>query len=111
MKMLVVNDSASEQQLALAAEMLETRAGVVELEGIVRLRPGRDEIECAVPDSSRAVARCEEEYKVMVENAARALHASRLGKRLPRRALRWVVVDSLDKGSAELWREPQGCHA
>jgi hypothetical protein len=51
-----------------------------------------------------AIARCEEEYKVLVENAARALQASRMGPRMPKRLLRWVVVDHYGKGSVELWR-------
>ncbi len=104
MNTLVIDDSATEQRLALAAELLERSSGVVVLEGVVTLWPRPNEIECAVNLAMTAIARCEEEYKVLVENAARALQASRMGPRMPKRPLRWVVVDHYGKGSAELWR-------
>ncbi len=106
MEKLLVNDSSSEQRLTLAAELLDRCAGVVILEGVATLWPSPGEIECSVSEPPGTVARCEEEYKVLVENAARALQASRLGRRLPNRPLRWVVVDDDGKGTAELWRAP-----
>ena len=104
MNTVVINDSATEQRLALAAELLERSSGIVVLDGVVTLWPRPNEIECAVTLTMTAIARCEEEYKVLVENAAHALRASKLGPRMPRRPLRWVVVDHYGKGSAELWR-------
>jgi hypothetical protein len=69
------------------------------------LRPSAREIRCEVFDSTVAAHRCEEEYKVMVENAARALGRSKLGAMLPDRPLRWVVVEDRGSGAVEAWRE------
>lgn len=106
MERLVVDSSSTEQRLALAAELLERCDGVVVLEGVATLWPSPREIECSVTNTSQAIARCDEEYKVLVENAARALEASKLGWRLPNRPLHWVVVEDHDAGAVELWRAP-----
>ena len=98
MERLAVDNSSTEQRLALAAELLERCDGVVDLEGIATLRPGPHGIECSVTNTSRGIARCEEEYRVLVENAARALEASKLGRRLPDRPLHWVVVEEYGMG-------------
>jgi hypothetical protein len=103
---LVVEPDASEQQIALAADALESSESAVVLEGIATLAPGPDAIECRITEPMRGASRCEEEYKVLVENAARALRASPLGARLPARPLRWAVVDDDGTGTIELWREP-----
>jgi hypothetical protein len=39
----------------------------------------------------------------MVENAARALERSKLGAMLPRRPLRWVVIEERSAGIVEAW--------
>ena len=104
MNTVVIDEFATEQRLALAAELLERSSGIVVLDGVATLWPRPNEIECAVTLAMTAIARCEEEYKVLVENAAHALRASKLGARMPRRHLRWVVVDHYGKGSVELWR-------
>ena len=101
---LVIDNSSSDQQLALAQELLESCRGPVALEGVATLWPSPAHIECAVADPAPGAARCEEEYKVLVENAARALRSSKLGARLPDRPLRWLVVDDGGVGSVELWR-------
>jgi hypothetical protein len=106
METLVVDGSSSEQRLQLAAELLENCNGVVVLDGVVTLWPRPTETECAVAVPVHSIARCEEEYKVLVENAARALQASRLAPHMPERPLRWVVVDNFGNGSVELWRAP-----
>lgn len=106
MERLVVDDSSPEQHLKLAAELLDRCDGVVVLEGVATLSPGPHEIECSVTVPAGAVARCEEEYKVLVENAARALQASKLGGRLPDRPLQWVVVDVNGAEAVEHWRAP-----
>ena len=69
MQAWVVDDASSEQRLDLAAAALADCSGT----------------------------RCEEEYKVLLENAARALASSRLGRRLPDRPLRWVVVEDSER--------------
>jgi len=103
MRRLVIHSASSEQRLALAAELLDRGDGVVVLEGVATLRPHPDGIECAVTESSQAIARCEEEYKVLVENAARALEASALWRRLPDCPLRWVVIDDRGGDGQRLW--------
>ena len=103
---LMVGPGASEQRLALAADLLDRCEGIVVLEGIVTLTPGRDSIECAIVEPVPGTSRCAEEYKVLVENAARALRSSKLGSHLPDRPLHWTVVDDDGTGIVELWREP-----
>jgi len=102
---LVIGPGASEQRLALAADLLERCEGIVVVEGIGTLTPGPDAIECAITEPMPGASRCEEEYKVLVENASRALHANPLGAHLPDRPLRWSVVDDNGAGVIELWRE------
>lgn len=106
MEKLLIDDSSSEQRLTLAAELLDRCTGIVILDGVATLWPSPGEIECAVTEPTGTMARCDEEYKVLLENAARALQASKLGGRLPDRPLRWVVVDDYGLGTAELWRAP-----
>lgn len=106
MKSLVINDSSPDAQLEQAAAQLLNGRGDVVLTGIATLRPGGREIRCEVAAPDSAAARCEEEYKVQVENAARALRSSRLGPLLPDRRLRWFIVDGSGDDAIELWREP-----
>jgi hypothetical protein len=103
MSTLVIHEDASEERLALAAELLERCQARVVVEGVATLLPAPHEIECAVTEPMAGAARCEEEYKAIVENAARALRSSVMGDRLPDRPLRWVVVDPDE--TVTLWRE------
>jgi hypothetical protein len=103
---LVVDDTSSERQLALAADLLETCGGIVLLDGMIAVRPGTVEIRCEVIDPDPSAHRCAEEFKVMVENAARRLAASTLGSRLPERPVRWLVVEDGESGLVELWTAP-----
>jgi hypothetical protein len=104
MNILTIDNTSSEQRLLLAAEFLDRCKGAVVLDGVATLRPHAAAIECEVAAPADTVARCEEEFKVLVENAARALQASRLGQLLPERPLRWIVVDNHGGDRTELWR-------
>jgi hypothetical protein len=106
MDRLVVDDSSSDERLTLAEELLESCSGVVILEGVATLSPNADAIECTVTERRPTMARCEEEYRVLVENAARALRSSKLGSHLPDRPLRWSVVDDDGTGTIEIWHAP-----
>ncbi len=103
---LTIDESASDQRLAMAAEMLAGCDGVVLLNGIVALRPTGREIVCEVIEPMGTAHRCEEEYKVLVENASRMLSSSRLAPYLPQRRLRWRVVEDHGSGTSESWRAP-----
>lgn len=105
METLVITPGASEQRLALAGDLLGRCEGIVILEGVATLTPQPDVIECAIVEPAPGASRCEEEYRVLVENAARALRSSRLGAHLPERPLRWSIVDDDGTGIIELWRE------
>lgn len=105
LEVLVIGAGASEQRLALAADLLDRCEGIVVLEGVGTLTPGPDAIECAVNEPVPGSSRCAEEYKVLVENASRALRSSKLGSHLPDRPLRWSVVDDDGTGIVELWRD------
>ena len=103
---LVIDESSPVAELARAGALLGSGRGFVVLAGIATLTADAREIRCTIAAPTLAMARCEEEYKVLVENAARALRASRLGPQLPDRRLRWVVMDGTGDDAVELWREP-----
>lgn len=89
---LAIDTDASEQQLALAAEILARRAGIVVFGGLLALRATETGLLCEVLDPTPASHRCASEYDVLVENAQRALAASRLRDLLPDLPRRWSVV-------------------
>lgn len=102
---LVVDQASSDARVALAAKMLSSSEGVVLLEGLVALRPDTDAILCEVLDPMPSSHRCAEEFGVLIENAKRALEASKLGDRLPDKPLRWIVVDDYGTGIVQPWPE------
>ena len=99
----VVDDTATPERLAQAADLLNRCTGVVLLMPAIVLRPSVREIRCEVVDPTPAAHRCEEEYKVLVENAARSLVRSKLGALLPDRPLRWTVLEQRGSGMVEAW--------
>ena len=99
----VIDDTATPERLAQAADLLYRCIGVVLLMPAIVLRPSVREIRCEVVDPTPAAHRCEEEYKVLVENAARALVRSKLGALLPDRPLRWTVLEQRGSGMVEAW--------
>ena len=103
---LSIDAEASDQRLALAAQVLADRSGVVVLQGVVALCPMRTELLCEVVDPMPSSHRCAVEYEVMVENARRALEASKLRDLLPPLSRRWLVVEDWGSGTSELWRAP-----
>lgn len=105
---VAVDESSSEARLSLAAQILERRKGVVILNDMLALRPEANRILCEVIDSAPSSHRCAEEFAVMVENAQRALLSSRLYSKLPNRMMEWLVVESCDTGTVELWRSNPG---
>ena len=100
---LIIDDTSSEQRLALAAQVLDRCEGVVMLDGVVALRPTPGAIMCEVLDPMPAAHHCVEEFKVLVENAGRTLAGSKLAKCLPHRPLPWLVVEKCGTGMVELW--------
>ena len=103
---LIVDDTSSEQRLALAAKVLDDCSGVILLEGMVALRPTPAAILCEVIDPMPTAHGCAEEFKVLVENAGRVLARSKFASRLPHRPLRWLVVEDNGTGTVELWSGP-----
>lgn len=101
---LALDRNSPPNRVARAAELLARREGIVLVAGLVALRPTAAAIVCEVIDPSPKAHRCEEEYRVLVENAVRCLEASALRKCLPDRPLRWVVVDDCETEAVELWR-------
>jgi hypothetical protein len=71
-------------------------------------RSEQGEILCEVIDLEAGVHRCEEEYKVLLENAMAKLAASPLWPPLSRRRLRWRIVRDDQSGTQELWRPEPG---
>ncbi len=99
----VIDETATPERLAQAVDILDRCTGIVMLMPAIVLRPSGSEIRCEVIDPTPAAHRCEEEYKVLVENAARALERSKLGVLIPDRPLRWVVVEDRGGGVIEAW--------
>jgi hypothetical protein len=99
----VIDQAATPERLAQAATILERCMGPVLLAPCLILRPSARQIRCEIVDTTPAAHRCEEEYKVMVENAARALKRSKLGAMLPSRPLRWAVIEERSDGIVEAW--------
>jgi hypothetical protein len=106
---LAIDAEASAERLALAAQVLAGREGVVMLEGVVALRPTRALLLCEVIDPMPSARRCAAEYEVMVENAQRALEASKLRYLLPDLPRRWSVVEVHASGTTEVWRATMRC--
>ncbi len=99
-----IEASDSDQQFALAAKTLAAGQSVIMFEGMLVLRPARNELVCEVVDPTPSARRCANEYEVLVENAQRALDASKLGTLLPHLRRRWLVVGDTGAGTTELWR-------
>jgi hypothetical protein len=103
---LAIDAEASAERLALAAQILAGREGAVMLEGVVALRSTHALLLCEVVDPMPSARRCEVEYEVLVENAQRALEASKLRRLLPDLPRRWSVVEVHASGTTELWPAP-----
>jgi hypothetical protein len=101
---LALEPGASDERVALAADVLADGAGVVLFEGFLALRPTGRELLCEVVDPMPSTHRCANEYEVLVENARRALEASKLRARLPDLPRKWLVVEDYGTGTIELWR-------
>ncbi len=102
---IAIDGAATPERVAQAVAALAQCTGTVLLEPGLHLRASDREIRCEVLDSTSAAHRCEEEYKVLVENAARALQRSQLAASLPDRPLRWAVVEERDGGVFEVWSD------
>jgi hypothetical protein len=101
---LPIETGDSDERFALAAKTLAAGESVVMFEGTLVLRPARGELQCEVVDPTPSARRCANEYEVLVENAQRALEASKLGALLPRVRRSWLVVGDTGAGTTELWR-------
>ena len=104
---LAIDSHASEERLARAAGVLAGCKGVVMFEGALALYPTHSNILCEVIDPTPSTHRCADEYAVLVENAKRALEASKLRALLPGLPLKWSVVADAGKSTVELWRAPE----
>jgi hypothetical protein len=93
-----------DRRVALAATALANGASVTWLDGGLVLCPAQGELRCEVVDPTPSARRCENEYEVLVENAQRALEASKLAAFLPHLPRTWLVVGDAGAGLMELWR-------
>jgi hypothetical protein len=103
---LVIDEQASVERLALAAEILTSRKGVVMLDSVLALRSTHTRLLCEVVDPMPSAHRCAGEYEVLVENAQRALEASNLRDLLPGLPCEWLVVEDHGTGTAVVWHAP-----
>ena len=100
----LVDESTAHETLVAAAQRLRSGSGAVELAGVATRVPESGEIVCEIRlPASAAASRCEEELKVLVENASRALAKSRLAAYLPQRPRRWRVVQGAEPARLQLW--------
>jgi hypothetical protein len=103
---LMIDETSSQERLLLAAELLDRCEADVVLNGAIAIHCTADAVLCEVMDPTPGAHRCAEEFKVLVENAARDLAQSKLAPLLPNRPLRWVVVDDHGTGTVQLWPTP-----
>jgi hypothetical protein len=75
----------------------------VELAGVVTLQPEAGGLVGELRLGADAAPRCEEELKVMIENASRALAKSPLAAHLPAPPHRWRVVQDTGAEPVQLW--------
>jgi hypothetical protein len=101
---LVIETGDTDPSFVLAARTLAAGRSVVMFDGTLVLRPACGELRCEVVDPTPSAHRCANEYEVLVENAQRALEASKLAALLPQVQRRWLVVGDTGAGTAELWR-------
>lgn len=101
-----VEVGAPEARCRFAAEALRDDGARVLFGDALALRRHGQRIVCEVIEPPGSVHRCAEEYAVLVENARRALAASRLQAFLPALPLAWVVVENEGAGTVERWRAP-----
>jgi hypothetical protein len=103
-EVLLVDEWTPHETLVAAAQRLRSGSGAVELAGVATLVPESSGIVCEIClDTNAAASRCEEEFKVLVENATRALARSRLAAHLPQRACHWRVVQDAEPERIQLW--------
>lgn len=89
-----------------AADTLREDGARVLFGDAIRLRRHGRRIVCEVIEPPGSMHRCAEEYAVLVENARRALAASRLQAFLPALPMAWVVVENDGTAIVERWRAP-----
>jgi hypothetical protein len=97
---------ASDERVERASEVLTDGAGIVVFDGFLALRRAGRQLLCEVIDPTPSAHRCANEYEVLVENARRALEASKLAARLPWRPRKWIVVEAHGTDTTEVWRAP-----
>jgi hypothetical protein len=101
---LRIHESSSQQELAAAAQRLRRGEGAVELEGVTTLVPEHGGIVAEIRlDAGSAAMRCAEEFKVLIENASRALANSALAAHLPPHVVHWRVVQEAHQARVQLW--------
>jgi uncharacterized protein YndB with AHSA1/START domain len=103
---LAIDAGSTERRLARAADILASHEGVVLLDGFIALRPMRTHLLCEVLDPSPGAHRCANEYEVLLENAQRALQASKLRQYLPGMPWEWTVVKESVSGTERVWPDP-----
>jgi hypothetical protein len=99
----VISGNSTPERLALAADLLDDGREVVVLDGVVALRGTPTEILCEVVDPMPSMHRDDSGYRNLVDNAANGLKQSLLFPRLPKKLLRWTVVDDYGTGTVTLW--------
>lgn len=80
---------------------MQRQETIIVIEGDLTLRVSEAAIVCELTDPDPTSHRCAEEYRVMVENAARRLEASGALARIPDRPRRWRVVDAAGEAVVE----------
>jgi hypothetical protein len=94
---------ASPERVALARELLESRKGVVVLEGRVALRPEGGGITCEVIDPSHDSTGSEAHYERLVAEGQKLIEAFALVGFVEASPRRWIVVTDSGMGAVQLW--------
>jgi len=101
-----IDEKIADSETGLVAQLLNHRNALVLLvDGhMITLRNTPGELVCELIDTMPDSHRCEEEFKVLVENAQRSLANSELARYIPRKPIQWRVVENGNNGQVELWR-------
>jgi hypothetical protein len=100
---LMINESSTEEHLALAAQALHNCEAIVLLNSAVAFRSTPSDILCEIIDPMPTSHRCAQEFEVLVENAKHMLSNSKLAHWLPDKSLKWRVVEDCGDSVREMW--------
>jgi hypothetical protein len=103
---LRIDAASSAKRIEQAAQRLASGTGLLLLDDRIALRRTQGWLACEVIDPAPGARRCAVEYEVLVENAQRALEASRIAECLPALPRKWTVIEVHGDSIVTAWPSP-----